>query len=96
MKKIKSIIQQEKSCYICKTTFNLHKHHIFFGTANRRLSESDGLTVYLCQNHHTGKDGVHFNKSLDLELKQRAERAYLEKNNATIEDFIKRYGKNCI
>mgnify|MGYP007101833209 CR=1 FL=1 len=35
----KSIIQKNKECYITHSTYNLHKHHIFEGTANRQLSE---------------------------------------------------------
>ena len=91
---MKSILQEEKCCYICGTTRDLHLHHVMYGTANRRLSDEDGLTVYLCQRHHTGMAGVHFNKKIDLTLKAKAEEAYLETYNKTIEDFIARYGKN--
>lgn len=91
-----SIIQKEKVCYICGTTSNLHKHHIFFGTANRKLSEEDGCVVYLCVNHHTGLQGVHNNHRLDLDLKQKCERAWIRHFNKSIEDFIKRYGKSYI
>ena len=37
----RSIIQNKKQCYITKSTTNLHKHHIFEGTANRKFSEED-------------------------------------------------------
>ena len=39
----KSILQNKKECYITGSTYNLHKHHVFEGTANRKLSEQDGL-----------------------------------------------------
>lgn len=90
----KSLLQTEKECYVCGTTQGLHYHHIFYGTANRRLSDEDGCGVYLCQRHHTGAAGVHFNRKADLTLKERCERAWLEYYNKTIEDFIERYGKN--
>ena len=51
---VKSLLQRNKACYICGTTLNLHLHHIFYGTANRSISDADGCVVYLCQDHHTG------------------------------------------
>lgn len=96
---MKSIIQNEDfpACKVCHTTQNLHRHHIFFGTANRSLSEADGLTCYLCYKHHNGSEyGVHFNKKLDLKLKKEAETKWLEYYAKTKDDFIKRYGKNYI
>lgn len=91
-----SILQKNKVCYICGTTQNLHRHHIFFGTANRSISEADGCVVYLCQRHHTGASGVHGNRKIDLTLKARCEEAWLIKYDKTIEDFIARYGRNYI
>lgn len=92
---MKSILQDKKECYITKSTYNLHKHHIFGGTANRKLSEQDGLWLWLRDDWHNLSDyGVHFNKKLDLELKKMAQRRWQEYYNKTKEDFIKRYGKN--
>lgn len=93
---MKSIIQDDKKCFFCGTTRDLEEHHIFFGTANRKLSEKDGLKVWLCREHHTGNSGVHHNKERDLILKRYAEEIYLQYYEKTIEDFIKRYGKNYI
>lgn len=92
-----SILQTKKICYVCGTTEGLHLHHVFYGTANRRLSDADGLTVYLCYKHHNGSNnGVHLNKKLDLELKKKAETKWLECYAKTKDDFIQRYGKNYI
>lgn len=89
------IIQNEKECFICKTKKKLQCHHIFFGKGCRQLSEEHGLKIWLCFNHHVGtKNGVHFNKKLDNELKNLAENVWLEKNNKTTNDFIKIFGKN--
>lgn len=98
---MKSIIQNKKECFLCRylydseNIFNLHDHHIFFGTANRRLSEKDGLKAWLCINHHTeGIGAVHKNKDYDLILKKIAEKTYREYYNKTKEEFIQRYGKS--
>lgn len=92
---MKSILQNKKECYITKSTHNLHKHHIFGGTANRKLSEQDGLWLWLRSDWHNLSDyGVHFNKQLDLKLKKMAQKKWQEYYNKTKEDFIKEYGKN--
>ena len=70
---MKSIIQDKKQCFVCGTTLNLHDHHIIYGTSNRKQSEKYGLKVWLCQEHHTGSTGVHFNRNLDLYLKKLAQ-----------------------
>lgn len=90
----KSIIQEEKRCFFCGRVTDLERHHIFYGTANRKLSDADGLTVWLCQEHHRGKSGVHQNHDRDLILKQYAEELYLIRYEKTIDDFIERYGRN--
>lgn len=94
MSKTISIIQKEKCCYFCGRTTNLELHHVFEGTANRKLSDEDGLVVWLCYDHHRGNFGVHFNKDYALRLKKIAERVWLAKNKKKIKDFIDRYGKN--
>ena len=89
-----SILQDDKRCYVCNTKDNIHIHEVFFGK-NRKKSIEDGCCVYLCGKHHNqSKDGVHFNHKLDLELKKQMELYWLKTYNKTIEDFIKRYGKN--
>lgn len=87
------MIQNEKECFVCKTIYNLHNHHIFYGTANRRLSEKYGLKVWLCGNHHNlSNEGVHFNRKLDLYIKKIGQAAF-EKTH-TREEFMKIFGKN--
>lgn len=90
-----SIISNKKECYVCGTNQNLHLHHVIFGK-NRRKADDDGLTIYLCYYHHEGTDGVHgYNgHNLDMQLKKVAEQKWLEFYNKTVDDFIKRYGKN--
>ena len=88
-----SILQKERSCLVCRTTYNIHKHHVFYGTANRKKSEKYGLTVYLCARHHNmSNEGVHFNKPLDLKIKQLAQRKFEETHSR--EEFIAEFGRN--
>ena len=48
----------------------LHRHEVFFGTANRKKSIQDGLVVFLTpERHNLSSNGVHFNRAFDLELK---------------------------
>lgn len=91
---MESIIQKEKQCLVCGTTYNLHSHHIFFGTANRKQSEKYGLKVWLCAYHHNmSNEGVHFNKHLDNHLKQMGQR-HFETRYGSREEFIEKFGKN--
>lgn len=84
-----------KRCYVCGVDKNLHLHHIYYGLANRKQSEKYGCTVYLCGIHHNlSNAGVHFNKALDNELKQKCEQWCLKEYGWTIEDFIKQFGRN--
>lgn len=93
---MKSIIQHEKECFVCKTIYNLHRHHIFFGTGNRKLSEKYGMTVWLCARHHNMSNaGIHFNKDLDLKVKQHAQGVF-EANLGTRDDFRRIFGKSYI
>ena len=98
-----SLLQKTKACFFCGSTRrDLHRHHVFYGTANRRKSEEDLMWVYLCpEEHNTSSIGVHFNKELDLKLKKIAEKVWIanytskdENIEDRIDKFIKRYGKN--
>lgn len=92
---MKSIIQENKECWVCGTTQDIHEHHIIYGTANRRLSEKYGLKVWLCGKHHNlSNEGVHFNRELDLRLKQLAQKRF--KEEYPNEDFLKIFGRNYV
>lgn len=80
MKRNKSIIQNDMSkCYVCGTTQNLHIHETFYGSANRKKSIEWGCYISLCGHHHNlSNDGIHFNKELDLQVKQEAQRKFEE------------------
>lgn len=89
-----SIMQEEKECYVCGTIHCLERHHVF-GGAYRKKSERDGLTVYLCHWHHNEPPyGVHHNRENMDRLRARAQAVYMKVNGATVEDFIREYGRN--
>lgn len=89
----KSIISNDSYCLICGTTQNLHKHHIFYGTGLRKLSEQYGCWCYLCAKHHNmSNEGVHFNKDLDNGLKQLTQKKFEE--TYPDKDFLKIFGRN--
>lgn len=90
---MESILSNEKRCYVCGSQINLHRHHIYFGTSNRKNSEIHGCWVWLCAYHHNLSDeGVHFNHMLDLALKQECQRAF-EKEHSR-EEFREIFGKS--
>lgn len=79
-----------KECIICGRP--AEQHHVFFGTASRRRSESYGLVVGLCPEHHRGPQGPHLNRGLDLMLKKAAQ-ADFEKTHKR-EEFIQIFGRS--
>lgn len=89
-----SIMQKDKRCLVCGMPLNIHTHEVYFGK-NRQKSIEDGCCVYLCGKHHNqSKQGVHFDHNLDMEIKKEMQVCYMMIYNKTIDDFIKRYGRN--
>ena len=103
----KSILQpKDGTCYICSRLHGDYRiklteeHHIFYGSANRKVSETEGFKVDLCRRHHNYEWGccpeaVHHNPTgagMDLWLKQEAQRKYEETHSR--EEFMKLIGKN--
>ena len=73
----------------------LHRHEVFFGTANRQKSIRDGLVIFLTPELHNMSDkGIHFNRNFDIAAKRSGERAWLDYYGKTIDDFTHEYGKN--
>ena len=79
-------------CFVCESPY-VQVHHILYGTANRKISDKLGYVAPLCQEHHTGSTGVHFNKALDLHLKKLAQE-HFEANLGTRSEFISTFGKS--
>ena len=95
------MLNNDKRCFVCGTTNDLHVHHIFEGAANRKKSEEDDMKIYLCGYHHNMSNaGIHYNKELELKVKKLAQQVWMKQfvPNLPLEDqieaFIKRYGRN--
>jgi hypothetical protein len=69
-------MQTDRACYFCGRLNGLEKHHVFAGVANRKISETYGLWVWLCHNCHTGQNGAQYDKEKNLKLKQDAQMAF--------------------
>ena len=94
---MKSIIKGDKEdrCYICGRMEWIERHHIFFGTANRKKSEKYGLTVHLCHFcHNEPPNGVHFNSNRDLRLKRLSQEQAMEYYGWTVDEFREIFGKS--
>ena len=73
---MKSILQDEKRCYLCGAVADLERHHIMAGVANRPISERCGLWVWLCHRCHTGTDGAQYDPEKNRQLKADAQEAF--------------------
>lgn len=94
MKKEFCIMPKNEMWEIERTEYNV-RHEVFFGTSNRKKSIEDGLVIFLKpEMHNMSNFGIHFDRNFDLYAKRIAEQTYLEYYHKTINDFIKRYGKN--
>ena len=69
-----------------------HLHELIYGK-NRINSIKYNFVIPLCANHHTGKDGIHFNKDLDLYYKRLCQ-IYFENNIGNRIEFIKIFGRS--
>lgn len=91
-KKRKSIFTEDLDhCYLCGKPRE-HLHEIIYGK-NRINSIKYNFVIPLCANHHTGKDGIHFNKELDLYYKRLCQ-IYFENNIGNRKEFIKIFGRS--
>lgn len=74
----KSIMQNEKKCWVTDVTEGLHCHHIY-RAANRKLSEQYGCYIWLRPDwHNMSNYGIHFDKSFDNDMKQLCQRRFEE------------------
>ena len=93
MKNSKSILQSAKECYITGRTDRLHRHHVFYGGANRKKSEKYGCWVWLIPElHNLSNAGVHLNKPFDIRLKRECQRRFEELYGHDL--FMKEFGRN--
>lgn len=95
----KSIMQENKDyCFLCGRNghtdpLDCHHQQVFYGTANRKLSEQYGLKVYICHDK-CHLNGVHKNANIDNELKAFAQQVAMKYYEWSAKDFINIFGKN--
>ena len=80
------------NCIVCASPY-VEIHHIFYGTANRKISDKYGYVMPLCNEHHTGSTGIHRNRAFDIEVKKDAQK-HFEAHFGPRNEFIKVFGKS--
>lgn len=83
-------------CFLCRRRGPTEYHHVF-GASNRKRSDKDGMTVYLCHwCHNEPPNGVHQNRAIRRQLQAMAQERWMEHYNKTEEDFRSAYGRSYI
>ena len=91
---MKSIVSNDRICWVCGTPHNLHRHHVYPGPC-RNLSETWGCWIYLCDRHHNmSNEGIHFNHNLDMLVRKQTQRIWEAHYGKTHEDFRNIFGKS--
>jgi hypothetical protein len=80
----------DRYCFICGRTTDLVRHHIYPGTAMRKVSEKYGAVADLCVDCHTGPNGVHQNTEMKKFL-QRTWQAKFEEEHGR-DEFVRIFG----
>ena len=80
-----------KVCVVCGSPY-VEKHHIFCGSY-RKAADRRGYIIPLCREHHTGNNGIHFNKEMSDEWRRTAEMHYLI-NVGSRRQFYEEFGRN--
>lgn len=86
-----SLYNAERVCIVCGSPY-VEQHHIYGGNGRRAVSDREGCTVFLCHWHHQGAAGVHFYPPLDDWLKKDCQKRWMEREGASVQDFIKVFG----
>lgn len=90
-----SILQKKDGrCFLCRDDRiqTVEEHHVF-GGPRRRISEAEGLKVYLCIEHHrTGPSAVHTNADMRKLLQAYAQQEWQRQNPDR--DWMAIMGKN--
>lgn len=92
--------RKDGTCYLCMklaADYRIHayleEHHAFPGNPGRRISEENGLKVYLCLEHHrNGTAAVHNNHENMRLIQEDAQLAY--ERTHTREEWMELIGRN--
>lgn len=78
----KSIITEDMGhCYLCGGPKECI-HHIIYGAGRRKIADQNGFIVPLCNRCHNMSDtSVHFNKTIDRDLKAICQSVYEESHS---------------
>lgn len=91
----KSILTEDmEHCYLCGREREAI-HHIYHGTALRKISDKHGFIVPLCANcHNLSSKSVHLDKDQvkDIELKENCQKKFEETHSR--EEFMRIIGRN--
>lgn len=80
-------------CEICKYRRAEHRHHVFFGTANRRKSEKWKMVAKLClMCHEIEPTSVHRCRETDLMLKRKYQAIFEAEHGHEL--FMQEFGRN--
>lgn len=93
-RQMRSIIQDEKRCFVTGDTEGLHEHHIFGGPW-RKWSEKYGLKVYLRWDRHIADSPYptpHNDREVDLFYRKLAQAKFEQKYGH--EKFMEIFGRN--
>ncbi len=97
----KSILhEKDGTCYLCMALnddYQIHayleEHHVIPGNPGRRISEENGLKVYLCIPHHRGTAAaVHSNHDNMLLIQRDAQRAF--ERTRSRDEWMRTVGRN--
>lgn len=72
----KSIMQDEKVCFITGSQTQLDRHHCFHGTANRKLADKYGCWIWL--RHDLHMELHQQNPELDMMIKRACQERFEE------------------
>lgn len=90
----KSIISEEKRCFICGSHQWIEIHHIF-GAADKKKSTEYGLVVPLCHYcHNEPPNGVHQNKDIRRKLQAYAQKKAMKHYGWDMETWRSIFGRN--
>ena len=87
---MKSILQDDKFCFVTGGLTELDRHHVYAGVANRKLSERYGCWCWLRHSIHMELHDK--NKELDKMLKRICQERFEE--IWSHDEFMRVFGKN--
>lgn len=79
-------------CVVCGSPY-VQRHHVLYGTGNRKVSDKYGYVIPLCAEHHIGGNGIHRNRGMALHWMELAQQHY-ERHKGTRQDFIREFGRS--